>query len=298
MNATTVNHEPPTWRDFVKGARPRTLPLSVAPVIVGAGSAAWAVSLDGWLLALCLVVAVSLQVGVNYANDYSDGIRGTDDHRVGPARLTGSGRVAPQIVRNAAVISFGVASLAGLAVVVWTGLWWLIAVGVASIAAAWLYTGGRRPYGYAGLGELVVFIFFGPVATIGTAGVMIGTIPGETLLTGSAVGFFAAAVLLVNNLRDSEQDAKAGKRTLAVVLGKRWTRLLLVVFLGLPYAIVGVLSALFIFAPIVFFTAILTVVIMVIVVMARSPQDLITALGLMSLNSLLFAAVLAVDIVL
>jgi 1,4-dihydroxy-2-naphthoate octaprenyltransferase len=196
-------------------------------------------------------------------------------------------------VRNAAVISFGVASLAGLAVVVWTGLWWLISVGIASIAAAWLYTGGRRPYGYAGLGELVVFIFFGPVATIGTAWVMIGTIPGETLLTGSAVGFFAAAVLLVNNLRDSEQDAKAGKRTLAVVLGKRWTRLLLVVFLGLPYAIVGVLSA-----PIVFFTAILTVVIMVIVVMARSPQDLITALGLMSLNSLLFAAVLAVDIVL
>jgi 1,4-dihydroxy-2-naphthoate octaprenyltransferase len=180
----------------------------------------------------------------------------------------------------------------------WTELWWLLAVGVASIVAAWLYTGGRRPYGYAALGELVVFLFFGPVATMGTAWVMVGTIPGETLLTGSALGFFAAAVLLVNNLRDVDQDAKAGKKTLAVVLGKRWTRLLLVVFLGLPYVIVGVLSALFIFAPIAFLTAILTVVIVVIVVMARSPRDLITALGLMSLNSLIFAVILAITIAL
>jgi len=283
----------PTWRDFVRGARPRTLPLAVAPVVLGAGSAAWASAFDGWLFALCLGVSVSLQVGVNYANDYSDGIRGTDEFRVGPARLTGSGLVEPRLVRNAAFVSFAVAVFAGLVVVLLTQLWWLIAVGVAAIVAAWRYTGGRKPYGYAGLGEIVVFVFFGLVATAGTAGVMIGSIPGESLLTGSAVGFFASAVLLVNNLRDIEQDELAGKKTLAVRLGKRWTQLVLMVFLIAPYLIVGALSALFIFAPIALVTAILTVVIMVIVVMARKPQDLIMALSLMSLNSLLFAFALA-----
>jgi 1,4-dihydroxy-2-naphthoate octaprenyltransferase len=287
-----MTHHTPSWRDWVSGARLRTLPLAFSPVILGSASAVWADSFDVWLFVLCLVVAVALQVGVNYANDYSDGIRGTDEHRVGPARLTGSGRVPAEAVKRAALISFGVAVLAGAAVVVLTALWWLIVVGVGALIAAWRYTGGRKPYGYAGLGEIVVFVFFGLVATAGTAGVMVGSIPGEAWLTGAAAGFFASAVLLVNNLRDIEQDLNAGKRTLAVMLGERMTRLVLMMLLVMPYLIVGALSTLFIFAPFTFLTAIITIVIMVIVVLSRGPKDLITALGLMTINSLLFAIAL------
>jgi len=282
----------PSWRDWVTGARVRTLPLALSPVVLGAASAVWADAFDVWLFVLCLVVAVSLQVGVNYANDYSDGIRGTDAYRVGPQRLTGSGLVVPEAVRNAAFISFGVAVVAGAVVVLLSGLWWLIVVGAGALVAAWRYTGGKKPYGYAGLGEIVVFVFFGLVATAGTAGVMVGTVPGEAWLTGAAAGFFASAVLLVNNLRDIEQDRAAGKRTLAVMLGQRVTRLVLMILLVMPYLIVGALSTLFIFAPFTFLTAIITIVIMVIVVLARGPKDLVTALGLMSLNSLLFAIAL------
>jgi len=287
-----MTHEKPTWRHWVQGARLRTLPLAVSPVLLGSASAVWANAFDGWLFLLCLVVSLSLQVGVNYANDYSDGIRGTDAYRVGPQRLTGSGLVAPDAVKRAALLSFGVAVVAGLAIVGLTGLWWLLVVGAAALLAAWRYTGGRRPYGYAGLGEVVVFVFFGLVATTGTAGVMVGEIPFETWLSGSAAGFFAAAVLLVNNLRDIDQDSKAAKRTLAVMMGPRNTRLVLMLLLVMPYLIVGLLSTLFIFAPFTFITAILTIIIMVIVVLARGPQDLVTALGLMSLNSVIFALAL------
>ena len=287
-----MTEHPPTWRDWVAGARLRTLPLAFSPVLLGSASAVWASAFDLVLFVLCLVVAVSLQVGVNYANDYSDGIRGTDAHRVGPQRLTGSGIVAPEAVKRAAFVSFGVAVLAGAVVVVLTALWWLIAVGAAALFAAWRYTGGRKPYGYAGLGEIVVFVFFGLVATTGTAGVMVGSIPGEAWFTGAAAGFFASAVLLVNNLRDIEQDRQAGKRTLAVMLGSRVTQLVLMMLLILPYLIVGALSTLFIFAPFTFLTAIISIVIMVIVVLSRGPKDLITALGLMSLNSVLFAIAL------
>jgi 1,4-dihydroxy-2-naphthoate octaprenyltransferase len=261
----------------------------VAPVVLGGASAQRAGSFDVVLFLLCVVVALSLQVGVNYANDYSDGIRGTDAVRVGPARLTGSGRVEPAKVKRAAFVSFGVAVFGGLALVVVSQLWIFLGIGALALVAAWFYTGGRSPYGYQGLGEIVVFVFFGLVATVGTAWVMVGSIPTETWLTGSAAGFFASAVLLVNNIRDRDQDAQVGKKTLAVRLGDRPSRILLAVLLLLPYGILGTLSLVFIWAPVVFVTGIVTVVIIVIVMTARTPKELITALGLMSLNAVAYA---------
>ena len=283
---------------WVKGARLRTLPLALAPVVLGTGSAVLAGAFDLGLALLALVVALSLQIGVNYANDYSDGVRGTDDVRVGPARLTGSGAVEAHLVKRAAFISFGVALLAGALIILLSGLWWFVAIGAFAVVAAWLYTGGPKPYGYAGLGEVVVFVFFGLVATTGTAAIMIGEIPFEAWLTGSAAGFFAAAVLLVNNIRDIEQDTVAGKRTLAVRMGQKPATWLLIVLLLMPYAILAALSLMFFFAPVVFITSVLTGVIIVIVVAAKTPRELVTALGLMTMNALLYAVGLAFAITL
>ena len=283
---------------WIQGARLRTLPLALAPVLLGTGSAVLAGAFDALLFVLALLVAVSLQVGVNYANDYSDGVRGTDDVRVGPARLTGSGAVDAHLVKRAAFISFGVALGAGALVIVLSGLWWYALVGALAVVAAWLYTGGPKPYGYAGLGEVVVFVFFGLVATTGTAAIMIGEIPAESWLTGSAAGFFAAAVLLVNNIRDVEQDTQAGKTTLAVRVGRKPAIGILIAFLFMPYLILAALSLVFFFAPVVFITSVLTGVIIVIVVVAKTPRELITALGLMTMNALLYAMGLALAIAL
>ena len=283
---------------WIQGARLRTLPLALAPVLLGTGSAVLAGAFDALLFVLALLVAVSLQVGVNYANDYSDGVRGTDDVRVGPARLTGSGAVDAHLVKRAAFISFGVALGAGALVIVLSGLWWYALVGAFAVVAAWLYTGGPKPYGYAGLGEVVVFVFFGLVATTGTAAIMIGEIPAESWLTGSAAGFFAAAVLLVNNIRDVEQDTQAGKTTLAVRVGRKPAIGILIAFLFMPYLILAALSLVFFFAPVVFITSVLTGVIIVIVVVAKTPRELITALGLMTMNALLYAMGLALAIAL
>ncbi|CAL8976996.1 1,4-dihydroxy-2-naphthoate octaprenyltransferase [Tessaracoccus sp. O5.2] len=209
---------------WVAGARPRTLPAAVAPILAGTAGAA-AVGHTGWgLAALCLLVALALQVGVNYANDYSDGVRGTDDQRVGPTRLVASGLATPAAVKRAAFLAFGVAGVAGLAVVALSGHWWLLLVGILCILAAWHYTGGSRPYGYLGLGEVMVFVFFGLVATVGTGYVIAGVAPAHLWLAATAVGVLASAILVANNLRDIATDRVAGKMTLPARLGDRATR--------------------------------------------------------------------------
>ena len=243
-----------TAGQWLEGARPRTLPAAVAPVALGTGAAA---GVDGasWPEALlALVVSLALQVGVNYANDYSDGIRGTDDDRVGPFRLTGSKAAAQSAVRAAAFAAFGVAAVAGLALVALSGAWWLVAVGAAAVAAAWYYTGGPRPYGYAGLGELFVFVFFGLVAVLGTTYTQAGRVTGDAVAGAVGIGLIACALLVTNNLRDVATDAVAGKRTLAVRIGDPATRRLYagllagagaavaVAALTRPFALVAVLA--------------------------------------------------------
>lgn len=215
-----------TAQQWWQGARPRTLPAAVAPVAVGAGLGAQAGAFDLVRVLLALGVAVLLQIGVNYANDYSDGVRGTDAVRVGPVRLVGQGLAPAATVKRAAYGAFAGAALLGLILVILTAQWWLLLVGVASIAAAWLYTGGPRPYGYAGLGEVFVFVFFGLVPVIGTAYVQTLTITGTDILASVGVGLLSCAILVTNNLRDIAGDAEAGKRTLAVRLGDDRTRML------------------------------------------------------------------------
>lgn len=213
---------------WVAGARLRTLPAAVVPVIVGTAAAWDGDAGDGggivwWRFALAMVVSLALQVGVNYANDYSDGVRGTDDERVGPLRLVGSGLVEPKAVKAAAFASFGVAAVCGLALAVATS-WWLVLVGVAAILAAWFYTGGSNPYGYLGLGEIFVFVFFGLVAAVGSTFVQTERVDGWPVLVAVPVGLLATALLVTNNLRDIPTDREAGKNTLAVRLGDARTR--------------------------------------------------------------------------
>jgi 1,4-dihydroxy-2-naphthoate octaprenyltransferase len=229
-------------RRWILGARPRTLPAAVVPVLVGTAVAAGS-GIIWWRAAAALVVALALQVAVNYANDLSDGLRGTDGPgRVGPQRLVGSGLATPQEVRLAMLGAFAVAAMAGLSLAAAVTPW-LLLVGAASVAAGWFYTGGPRPYGYLGLGEVFVFVFFGLVATVGSAYVHQQQVPAVAWLAATAVGFLACALLVVNNLRDLPGDAEAGKRTLAVRLGDRRTRLLYVALLD-GALVVGSLCAL------------------------------------------------------
>lgn len=214
-----------TTAQWVQGARPRTLPAAVAPVLVGSGAADLEGGFDLGRALLALVVALALQVAVNYANDYSDGIRGTDDERVGPLRLVGSGLASPQAVKNAAFAAFGVAAVAGLALALLTTLW-LVVLGAVCVAAAWGYTGGSNPYGYRGLGEVSVFVFFGLVAVIGTTYVQVEEVTYPAVLGGIACGALACAILVTNNLRDIPTDTESGKLTLAVRLGDTRTRAL------------------------------------------------------------------------
>lgn len=232
-----------TPSDWLAGARPRTLPAAVAPVLAGTGVAAYADEWVWWKALLALVVSLALQVAVNYANDYSDGIRGTDDERVGPMRLVGSGAAAPGAVKRAAFLAFGIAGVAGL-VLAATTAWWLVAVGLACVVAAWFYTGGSKPYGYLGLGEVMVFVFFGLVAVVGTSFVQTESWEWAALYAGVGIGALACAILVANNLRDIPTDTVAGKRTLAVRLGDRRTRLLyLQLVLAAAVAVVAVAAA-------------------------------------------------------
>ncbi|MBO0843656.1 MAG: 1,4-dihydroxy-2-naphthoate polyprenyltransferase [Nocardioides sp.] len=212
-----------TPAQWLEGARPRTLPAAVSPVIAGSAVAAYAGGFVWWKALLALVVSLALQVACNYANDYSDGIRGTDDDRVGPLRLTGSRLATPGAVKRAAFIGFGVAGVAGLVLAVTTA-WWLVVVGLLCILAAWYYTGGKHPYGYAGLGEVMVFIFFGLVATVGTTYVQTETWEWAALWAAIGAGSLICALLVANNLRDIPGDTASGKITLAVRLGDRRTR--------------------------------------------------------------------------
>ncbi len=229
--------------DWLAGARPRTLPAAVAPVLAGTGVAAYVDGAVWWKALLALVVSLALQVGVNYANDYSDGIRGTDADRVGPMRLVGSGTASPAAVRAAAFAAFGVAAVAGL-VLAATTAWWLVAVGLVCVLAAWFYTGGSRPYGYLGLGEVMVFVFFGLVAVVGTTYVQTETFEWAALYAAVGVGALACAILVANNLRDIPTDVEAGKRTLAVKLGAERTRgLYALLVLAAALAVVAVAAA-------------------------------------------------------
>ena len=211
--------------EWAAGARPRTLPAAVAPVLLGTGAAAQLGAASLGRAVLAGVVALALQVGVNFANDYSDGVRGTDVDRVGPMRLTASGAARPGQVKAAAFAAFGLAALAGLALVAVSAHWWLLAVGAAAILAAWFYTGGKRPYGYRGLGEVGVFVFFGLVATLGTTYTQAGRLSWPAWAGAIGTGLLACALLMVNNLRDIPTDALSGKRTLAVRLGDHRARL-------------------------------------------------------------------------
>ena len=227
-----------TTSQWIEGARPRTLPAAIAPVAVGVGLAAYVDAFMPPRALLALLVALTLQVGVNFANDYSDGIKGTDAARVGPVRLVGQGLASATHVKRAAFACFGLAAVCGLALVLMTSQWWLLLVGAASIAAAWLYTGGPRPYGYAGLGELFVFVFFGIVPVVGTAYVQTLAITTTDVVASLGVGLLACAILVTNNLRDISGDTQAGKITLAVRLGDAATRrlyaLIVVVALLIP----------------------------------------------------------------
>ncbi|WP_327094029.1 1,4-dihydroxy-2-naphthoate polyprenyltransferase [Nocardia vinacea] len=223
-----------TAAQWIEGARPRTLPNAIAPVLAGTGAAA---SIDGavwWKAVLALLVSLALIIGVNYANDYSDGIRGTDDVRVGPLRLVGQKLASPAAVKNAAIISLAIGAVFGLVLVIATA-WWLLLVGLACLAGAWFYTGGSKPYGYSGFGELAVFVFFGLIGVLGTEFVQAEQIEWAGLVLAIGVGAFSSAVLVANNLRDIPTDTESGKVTLAVKLGDPRTRTLHLALLAVPF---------------------------------------------------------------
>ncbi len=284
-----------TARDWIGGARLRTLPLAIAPVALGT-AAAFVLGDGEWhpvRALLCLAVALGLQIAVNYSNDYSDGIRGTDKHRVGPSRLTGSGAASPRAVLTVALVFYALSALAGVGVVVASGQYWLLAVGIVCIVAAWLYTGGKKPYGYYGFGEVVVFVFFGIVATAGTTYVLAGSVNLESWLAGTAAGLFACAVLVVNNLRDLPQDKAAGKRTLSVLIGDLGSRALFAILMLLPYVILVFFALLYPNAPYAYLTMFIAIPVVLIVSTAKKAAEFVLALQLASVTALGFALTLA-----
>lgn len=281
---------------WVEGARLRTLPLAIAPIALGAGTASSLDRFDLGLTLLALTVSLALQVGVNYANDYSDGIRGTDENRVGPLRLTGSGSKKPEAVKQAAFVFFGIAALAGLVTVLLTGYWALLLVGVFAIIAAWFYTGGKNPYGYAGFGELAVFLFFGLVATVGTNFIQTGLIDPLAVLVGGAYGLYAAAVLMVNNIRDIETDKKSGKNTLAVMMGRKPASRVFILMIWLPVALNFLLIFIYPATLLGMLNLLLVLPATLIALDGRSAKELISALKLTSFAGLGFGVLVGYGI--
>jgi len=285
-----------TARDWISAARLATLPLSITPVVLGT-AVAYSLSHepdDAWWhwirAAACLVVALALQIGVNFANDYSDGIRGTDAVRSGPRRLTASGAASPRSVLTVAIIFFAIAALVGLLVTWRSGHWWFLAVGAVCIAAAWFYTGGKRPYGYFAFGELAVFIFFGLVATLGTEYALAGGVSSIGWIAAVASGAFGSAAILIANTRDIATDRVSGKRTLSVLIGDRWSRILYVVLLAVPYAALA-FYGLFLYdnAIYAYFSLLIAVPAAIIAILAKTPKELVLVLKLTALSSLAYA---------
>ena len=236
LTESTVMATPAQW---IEGARPRTLPAAISPVLVGTGAAAYLDSFVWWKALLALGVGLALQIGVNYANDYSDGIRGTDENRVGPLRLVGSKVATPGQVKTAAFTCFGVGAVLGV-ILCATSNWWLLIAGAASLVGAWFYTGGKRPYGYRALGEVSVFLFFGLVAVLGTTYVQAETLSWTAVAGAVSVGAIACALLVANNLRDIPTDTVTGKRTLAVVLGAQRSRQLYAALVAVAFVLAAV----------------------------------------------------------
>ena len=290
---------PATLGDWIGGARIRTLPLAISPVALGTAAAYAAEGFEGWhwvRALLCLAVALGLQIGVNFANDYSDGIRGTDALRVGPSRLTGSGAAKPKTVLAVALTFFALAAIAGVVVVILSDQYWLLAIGAVSVAAAWFYTGGKHPYGYYGLGEVFVFVFFGVVATAGTTFVQAGTVNVESWIAGVAAGMLASAVLMANNMRDLEQDRKAKKRTLSVLIGLLASRVVFTVLILVPFVLLTFFVLFYEHAYFVYFALLLAIPAAIIAITAKTAQEFLLVLKLTSLTALVFGLGLAAAI--
>ena len=285
-----------TLSQWVEGARPRTLPAAVAPVLVGTGAAHALGRSDSAYALLALLVSLALQVGVNYANDYSDGIRGTDTDRVGPVRLVGQGLANPGNVKLAAMLAFAGAALLGLALVALSGAYSMLLVGAASIAAAWYYTGGRRPYGYAGLGEVFVFVFFGLVATLGTTYTQALSVSPAAIAGAVGVGAIASAILVANNLRDIPTDQDHGKRTLAVRLGQSRTRALYAALLTVALACVLVAGTIHASALIALLSFVLAIPLLRRVLGGALGKDLVPVLSGTGRFELVYGALLALGL--
>ena len=284
-------------RDWLAAARPRTLPAAISPVAVGVAVSGATATVSWWRAVLCLVVSLSIQIGANYANDYADGVRGTDRERVGPVRLVAAGLATPAAVRRAAFAAFGVGAAAG-AVIALSRSPWLLVAGAASIAAAWFYTAGRHPYGYAGLGEVFVFVFFGIVAVVGTVYATSGRFPALAFLAAVPVGLITVSLLVVNNLRDIPTDAMSGKRTLAVRIGARATRLLYAGLIVTAFALVAAIAA---YRPVALLSllAVVAAARPVRTVLGRAEgRELVSALSMTGGLQLLFGGLLAIGIAL
>lgn len=283
-----------TLGQWIEGARLRTLPMAIAPVIIGTAAAFDLGGADWFRAILAALVALLMQVGVNYANDYSDGIRGTDEVRVGPLRLVGSGAAKPAQVKMAALGSLALAMVFGLVLVILAQSWWMMLVGLGAVLAAWGYTGGKRPYGYLGLGEVFVFIFFGPVATLGTTYTQAGHLSLASVLGSISTGLIACALLMANNVRDIPTDREVGKITLAVRLGDRNARLSYVLMLAVAIGIMMILIPTHIWILLVLLLVPMTLVPSGLMITGKERRELIPVLkqtGLLNLAfSLLFAA--------